>query len=65
MKTDAYPAWVCSECGSKYGRRTPDVSAWHDGICGVCGKQTVVSEPRDFGHLRDEWVNERKEHGNG
>ncbi|MDR0274103.1 MAG: hypothetical protein LBI48_01945 [Burkholderiaceae bacterium] len=59
MDKDNYPAWVCADCGRKYGHRVPDVATWHEDTCGVCGKQTAVSEPRDFGHLRDDWVNER------
>lgn len=54
----SYPDWVCASCGSKYGRRTSDrelISCWHTGICGVCGIEASVTEPRDFGHLRAGW----------
>lgn len=58
-----YPALVCLDCGNKYARRPmPDnhVCSVHVDICGVCGKEKEVTEPRDFGHLRSDWVNERK-----
>jgi hypothetical protein len=29
------------------------ISAWHEGTCGICGQRGPVTEPRDFGHLRD------------
>jgi len=51
-----YPAWVCSMCGAKYGRRRIcAVSSWHSGTCGICGHEASVTEPRDFGHLQDDW----------
>ena len=46
-----YPAWVCSDCGQKYGRRIPSLATYHIGVCGVCSKETMVTEPRDYGHL--------------
>lgn len=47
-----YPAWVCSDCGSKYKTREgpSSVSTWHDDLCGVCGNKTRVTEPRDYGY---------------
>ena len=51
---DDYPSWVCAVCGEKYGRHPAGVSTWHVGACGICGRVTGVTEPRDFGHLR-EW----------
>jgi hypothetical protein len=49
-----YPAWICRPCGLAYGRGMPKdhVSAWHQGVCGICAKATRVTEPRDFGHLK-------------
>lgn len=56
-----YPSWCCSECGleanrltclKKYGKepkvKSFSVSTYHDATCGVCGKYTSVTEPRDF-----------------
>jgi len=55
-KMTDYPAWICSHCGDKHGRRPCGVATWHFDTCGVCGKQGVmVTEPRDFGHLKDTW----------
>jgi hypothetical protein len=41
--------WVCFDCGKKHGRRGQPISTWHTGICDVCGRETGVTEPRDFG----------------
>lgn len=49
----AYPAWVCSPCGTRHGRRPPRSATWHSGTCGICGKAAPVTEPRDFGHLKE------------
>lgn len=51
QKRKPYPAWVCSDCGKKYGRCIPTCATWHVDKCGVCDKETMVTEPRDFGHL--------------
>jgi len=55
-----YTEWVCCECGTKYGRRVDvdHISTYHVGTCGVCGSERAVTEPRDFGHLRDGWEHE-------
>ena len=58
-----YPVWICRKCGIKYGRGTPEnhLSTWHEGQCEVCGEEAVaVTEPRDFGHLKPEWIFEPK-----
>ena len=57
MKDD-YPAWVCSHCGAKYGTRIPMMATWHMGRCGVCNAMTVVTQPRDYGHLQPGWEQE-------
>lgn len=54
-----YPEWVCYECGMKHGRRAPGVAAWHSDKCDVCDQQKDVTEPRDFGHLKDTWKNDK------
>lgn len=53
-----YPAWICYECGEKHGRRECGIATWHPDECGICGKFTNVTEPRDFGHLKDGWQKE-------
>ncbi len=54
-----YPAWICVPCGRLYGHGSKFASStMHTGACGVCGREDVpVTEPRDFGHLRDGWRN--------
>jgi hypothetical protein len=53
---DYYPDWICSSCGARYGRRMLNrVACWHTGTCGICGVEASVTEPRDFGHLKDGW----------
>lgn len=53
-----YPDWICSECGKLHGKRpegNPYGATYHQGTCGVCKKEKEVTEPRDFGHLRNGW----------
>lgn len=60
MKRD-YPNWICSDCGNKYGRRECGVATWHPSTCEICGEDNVyVTEPRDFGHLKDAWDKVKK-----
>ena len=49
------PAWICADCGARHGRRQPVVATWHNGTCGVCGREAAVTEPRDYGHLVPGW----------
>jgi len=60
MSTSTYPAWICSPCGRKYGRRECGIATWHEDDCGVCGERGMVTEPRDFGHLKDGWRQARR-----
>ena len=54
-----YPDWICGECGRLHGKRpegNPHGATYHIGVCGVCGTGGVdVTEPRDFGHLKEGW----------
>lgn len=54
VKVAPYPDVVCFPCGQQYGRgrRAGALATAYEGTCGICGRQTVVTEPRDFGHLR-------------
>ena len=55
-KKNDYPSWICFSCGKRHGNRKPgDGATWHEGECGVCGKKAIVTEPRDFGHLKPDW----------
>ena len=54
MKTiERYPVFICFECGKEYGKGMPEghVCTVHVGRCDICGRETSVTEPRDFGHL--------------
>lgn len=53
--SSSYPQWICGDCGEKYGRRVPTLATWHQGECEICGLTNAVTEPRDFGHLKDGW----------
>lgn len=53
--TRSYPQWICSTCGAEYGKRRCGVATWHAGKCDLCGIEASVTEPRDFGHLREGW----------
>ena len=50
-----YPGWICRPCGWQYGRfpSMDRIATWHEGTCGLCGQRGPVTEPRDFGHLRN------------
>jgi hypothetical protein len=56
-----YPEWICQTCGDEHGRGMPEglISTWHQGQCDVCFKQTAVTEPRDFRHLK-QWPIEQQ-----
>lgn len=46
-----YPAWICWDCGSNHGRVIQGhIATYHRGICGWCGQEADVTEPRDFGY---------------
>lgn len=51
-----YPTWICNECGENHGNRPAGISTWHPDFCGMCGEFKSVTEPRDFGHLKDGWL---------
>lgn len=46
-----YPSWICYECAYSNGGRFPEnhVATFHEGKCGWCGRNKVVTEPRDYG----------------
>jgi len=60
-----YPAWVCNDCGTKFGAWYEDGeylgpshhnATYHYDTCDVCGTHEVpCTEPRDYGHLRSDW----------
>ena len=44
----SYPTWVCSECAMAEGGKRPALAAFHPGICDICLKEKMVTEPRDY-----------------
>jgi hypothetical protein len=54
-EVSSYPTWICNPCGRKHGNEPVALATWHQGTCGICGRLTGVTEPRDFGHLKDGW----------
>jgi len=54
-----YPQWICADCGLKHGKTPPGVACWHEDKCDVCGEVKPCTEPRDFGHLKETWKNDR------
>ena len=42
---------TCSDCGDKYGVYSVGCSSVWNGKCGVCEKETRVTESRDFGYF--------------
>lgn len=56
-----YPDWICIDCGEKHGKGPGnDCCTMHMGVCGVCGKDAAVTEPRDFGHLKEGWNDDHR-----
>ena len=55
--SSSQPSAVCLDCGKKYGcnPNKPGVSSYWVAKCDVCGKQTSVTEARDFGYLNRDW----------
>ena len=47
------PDWCCVSCGERYGYGWEEghLATWHMGLCGICGAESSVTEPRDFGYL--------------
>lgn len=64
MQNLDYPVWICTPCGVKLGNKIPNIATYHLGICDVCGKEDAVTEPRDFGHLKDGWEKHVKKEQN-
>ena len=65
MTAPAYPAFICAPCGEKHGRHPigRHGATWNMAtcdICDICGKWDSVTEPRDYGHLRDTWKDDVK-----
>jgi hypothetical protein len=44
----------------RHGNKKCGVATWHENTCDICGDTTDVTEPRDFGHLKDTWEDAAK-----
>lgn len=51
-----YPAFICFDCGEKHGKRKAGICTMHMGECDLCGRRAMLTEPRDFGHLNEGWL---------
>lgn len=42
---------ICAYCAKKSGGQMPPehIATWSMGVCGVCNKEGIVTEPRDYG----------------
>lgn len=54
-----YPTVICASCEKIWGKRECGLATWYPGKCGICSEVTDVTQPRDFGHLRDGWDKRR------
>lgn len=55
MADPEYPAWICGDCGQAHGRRPAGICTFHVGTCDICDREEMVTEPRDYGHLKPSW----------
>ena len=47
--SNRYPAWICSDCGKKYGTViSGHCCTMHNDVCGWCGEWKACTEPRDY-----------------
>jgi hypothetical protein len=44
---------ICADCGAQFGKHKCGLATWHMGYCAICGRYKAVTEPRDFGGLRE------------
>lgn len=55
-----YPSTICNSCGQLYGRAgLRESSTWNPGRCDICHAEAPVTQPRDFGHLKEGWQGHR------
>ena len=51
VKLKPYPSWVCYDCAMGAGGRDDGSDCtFHQGQCDVCGRERMVTEPRDYGY---------------
>ena len=51
--------WICRECAFKHCNhkqvKEGHLVTWHAGKCDICEEEKILTEPRDFGHLKENW----------
>lgn len=48
---DNYPDTICNDCGRIHGHWPEGhVASVYKGRCGWCGRETVVTQARDYGY---------------
>ena len=52
------PAFICANCGMQHGRKSDPsaMATWHTGFCDICRRREWVTDPRDFGGLKEGWA---------
>ena len=54
--SSSYPEWICYDCGEKYGRQSIGFHAkGRNGECEICGISKTVTEPHNYGWLKNGW----------
>ncbi len=53
-----YPNWICQDCALINGGRLikNHIATFHTGYCDICKRKRVITEPRDYGHLKDFFI---------
>jgi hypothetical protein len=46
----------------RHGNKKCGVATWHENTCDICGAEASVTEPRDYGHLKDTWIKAAEKH---
>lgn len=57
------PDYVCYRCAQKYGHKLPMACiqfTWFKDECGVCGRETGVTSPRNFRYLKPAWMKHKR-----
>ena len=59
-RTTPYPEAICLACGTEHGHQEVGRATWTVGTCDICGREEMLTEPRDFGHLKPTWEEGKK-----
>lgn len=55
MRKDDYPRVICQDCAHSIGRKMPEghIATFYPITCDICGRYTICTEPRDYGHFSE------------